>query len=244
MTFSFCFDLVAIRMKHVSLPAVLFSFLSFRFSLTQSSYVPCPILGPRYPLPSRVPESPLVEAALKYLTAALEKLTEEGGSSGYTATTPNTTSYSLALFDIDDVSNTTPPFFYEHHYASPSLKAQRASAVEVDSGSVYGIGGLSQALTVYSFLVSAGDDLWDDPITNYLPQLKTSGPFPQIEQVDWNNVRLIDLATQLAGIPRDGANSCKLITKSNWTNKLFSRIRNNRRFYSCRDCIAAPSYIR
>lgn len=169
-------------------------------SFAEADYSPCPILGPRYPQPSQVTESPYVQEALRNLTADLNELVQSGGNSSYTEATPNTTTFSLALFDSVDPTNIQIPFIYEYHHSAPSFD----NKTSVDADSVYNIGGLSQFLTVYTFLAATQEDLWYDPITKYLPELNGTSGRSARGGTDWNHVLLVDLATQLASIPREG----------------------------------------
>ena len=115
-------------------------------------------------------------------------------------TTPNTTTFSIALFESTSQPNTSAPFIYEYHHVAPSFENKTA----VDAGSVYNIGGLSQLLTVYAFLAAVGDDSWYDPITKYLPELNRTTGQSGFGNVNWNHILLLDLAIHLAGIPREG----------------------------------------
>lgn len=165
-----------------------------------SSYTPCPILGPRYPYPVQLSQWPTVQDALANLTDRLDKLIDSGGQSSYTDTTPNTTTFSIALFEVNDEFNVSAPFFYEYHHVAPSLK----NTTEVNSNSVYNIAGLSQVLTVYTFLAAAGEEKWYEPVTKYVPELVDMSRGSAITAVDWASILLIDLATHLAGIAREG----------------------------------------
>jgi len=169
-------------------------------TFAQAGFSPCPIIGPRYPQPSQVTESPYVQEALQNLTAALDGLVQSGGNSSYTETTPNTTTFSIALFDSVDAPDVHIPFIYEYHHSAPRFN----NKTSVDADSVYNVGGLSQFLTVYTFVAATQDDLWYDSITKYLPELNVTSGRSATAGTDWNHVLLVDLATQLAGIPRAG----------------------------------------
>ncbi|KAK5094147.1 hypothetical protein LTR70_004281 [Exophiala xenobiotica] len=170
-------------------------------AFAQADFAPCPILGPRYPQPSQVTDSPYVQEALQNLTAASNELVQSGGNSSYTKATPNTTTFSIALFDSVDITDVHIPFIYEYHHSAPSFD----NKTSVDADSVYNIGGLSQFRTVYTFLAATQDNLWYDPITKYLPGLNGTSGRSAAAGTDWNHVLLVDLATQLVGIPREGS---------------------------------------
>lgn len=164
--------------------------------LAESVYSPCPILGPRYSRPTNISESKIVQQALQNLTAALDDLNISGNSS-YTQATPNTTTYSIALFDANDIS---PGLLYEYHHVAETFQ----NTSSIDASSVYNVGGLSQLLSVYTALVSVGNEDWNHPITTYLPELENYNGGSNLSTIDWPSIRLLDLATQLADIPRDG----------------------------------------
>ena len=174
-------------------------------SLTRAndSYQPCPLLGPRFPVPTAIATSQTMNIALRNLTEAFDEIVSSGNSS-FGEISPNTTSFSVALFSSHDSGNASEPFIYQYHYTAPSLAANSNGVTKVDANSIYNIGGLTQMLTVYAFLVCVGDIYWQQPITNYLPELANSTPSEALNSIQWENIRLIDLASHMAGIPRDG----------------------------------------
>ncbi|KAF1809860.1 beta-lactamase/transpeptidase-like protein [Eremomyces bilateralis CBS 781.70] len=180
--------------------------LVFLFSAVPSvrsldSYQPCPLLGPRFPLPTGLPTSKPLQAALMNLTAALDALST-GDSHDFTATT-NTTSFSVALFSSDPLSNASSPFFYQYHHTASNSTAGPIGVREVNADSVYNVARITSVFTVYAFLVAAGDTHWLDPITKHVPELAASEGSQPVESVKWEDVRLIDLASNMAGIGRD-----------------------------------------
>lgn len=173
-------------------------FLVSSLPLTHSLYTPCPILGPRYPRPVRVKDSKIVQTALKNLTAAFDELNLSGNSS-YTQTTPETTTYSIGLFDAN-TDDQTSPFFYQYSHVAPSY----ANDSILDADSVYNIAGLTPVVTVYAALAVLDESQWYDAITKYLPQLQDDSVESSVRLTNWNEVRLIDLATHLSGLAREG----------------------------------------
>lgn len=173
--------------------------LSFcRITRAQSDYSPCPILGPRYPRPIQISQSEPIQEALSNLTAALDELNISGNGS-YTQTTPESTTYSIALFDSSDITQDSP-FFYQYHHVAPSY----VNTSILDADSIYNIAGLSPLVTVYAALSILDEHQWHDTVTKYLPQLNTVATGSAIQNVNWSDVRLIDLATHLSGLGREG----------------------------------------
>lgn len=160
-------------------------------------YTPCPIMGPRYPVPSGLSQWPSVKDALANLTNALDDLITSDGQSEFTDTTPNTTTFAIAAFEADDSYDGAPPLLYEFYHLAPSFENTTA----IGSTNVYNLGGVSQVFTVYAFLAAAGQEMLNEPVTKFVPELSSDSP------IDWDSVLLFDLATDLAGIPRDG--KCK-----------------------------------
>ena len=101
----------------------------------QKSYTPCPILGPRYPRPNSLERWPTIQAALTNLTKDLDALVSSGGDSSFTAATPDTTTFSIALFSSNDVFNPSKPYFWEYHHIAQSFD----DVEELDSRSMYNI---------------------------------------------------------------------------------------------------------
>lgn len=74
--------------------------------------------------------------------------------------------------------------------------------------SVYRIGGLTEIFTVWSLLIGDGDNILDEPVTEYLPELKDGVPGQDIERVVWDEVTVGQLASHMSGLARD----CKSYT--------------------------------
>lgn len=180
---------------------LLAAFLSL--TTANDSFQPCPLLGPRFPIPTALTTSQTMNMALRNLTEAFDEMISSGDSS-FGEISPNTTSFSVALFSTHGSGNASEPFIYQYHHTAPSLAANSNGVTEVGSSSIYNIGGLTQMLTVYTFLICVGDVHWQRPITNFLPELVSSTPSQPSKSIQWEDVRLIDLASHMAGIPRDG----------------------------------------
>lgn len=147
----------------------------------RSLYQPCPLLGLFFPAPLIDPASPALEKVSQDLDKLLDDYIATGGGR-FGPITPNTTSFSLALFagsnhvpGLDDL-----PFFYEYHHAANELDNGNLS-----KDSLFALGDLSQLFTVYTQLAALGDEVWSHSISNYAPELHnvsmTARRMPSVE---------------------------------------------------------------
>jgi CubicO group peptidase (beta-lactamase class C family) len=183
------------------LALVVLSLLSTVASAQRSLYKPCPLLGPFFPAPLIDPTSP----ALNKVAQSLNKILDDyivAGDGRFGPITPNTTSFSLALFTG---SNYVPgpddlPFFYEYHHAANDLDRRH-----LDKDSVFALGDLTQVFTVYAQLAALGDEVWSQSILDYVPELHNVSVVGSdaITQVQWKDVTLGALAGHISGIARD-----------------------------------------
>lgn len=170
-------------------------------SAQRSLYQPCPLLGPFFPTPLIDSASP----ALTKVAQSLNKLLDDyivAGDGQFGLITPNTTSFSLALFAG---SNYVPgpddlPFFYEYHHDTNDLDDSG-----LDKGSVFALGDLTQLFTVYTQLAALGDGVWSHSVLDYVLELHnvSLAASDAISQVQWKDVTLGALAGQISGIARD-----------------------------------------
>jgi CubicO group peptidase (beta-lactamase class C family) len=162
-----------------------------------SSFSPCPLLGPRFPIPKTTAYSPIVQNGTRSLTNMLDAyLSSADGEFG--PITPTTTSFSIVLFSTDEL-NSTKPYFYEYHHTALTLKQSSQGVKEVNGDSVYRLGDLTQIFTAYLFLIETGEGHWDEPVSKWVPALASDGPFT-ISRAQWHDITLGDLAAHLGGI--------------------------------------------
>lgn len=166
-----------------------------------SEYQPCPLLGPYLPPPRIDPASPTLQTGLQDFTDLLDQyIAAADGDFG--PITPNTTSFSLALFAG---SNYAPeggeeaPFCYEYHHMADSVNDG-----SLDADSTFAIGDLTQMFTALTVLLEMRDAAWSKSIVDFVPELReANGSTDLISQVQWEDVTLGALASHLAGIARD-----------------------------------------
>ena len=114
----------------------------------------------------------------------------------------NTTTFSLNVFSLSD-----PQSQYTQHYTASGAAVSSEGVSKVDSDTIYRIGSISKAWTVYVWLLAAGDKTFNDPITKYVPELaayaSSHDASNELDVVDWNSITVGALASQLSGTSRD-----------------------------------------
>lgn len=179
------------------------------------SFTPCPFLGPAYP-PFRLDgNATIIATALEDLKAAFDELMSVGGGS-HGEVTPNTTSFSIALFSTNEGTASSVPFFFDYHYTAPSLMESKSSVTEVNVNSIYRIGGVTEVFTIWTILTEVGGGIWTDPVTKYVPELwiaaqESSTDENPVASVDWTGITIGELASHMSGISRD----CKCRSRYN-----------------------------
>lgn len=168
---------------------------------------PCPLYGQNYPAPTSLVTSNHVEAAAK---SVLQQLLEaRNATTVYGPLDTDTTAFSLDFYSLDDED----PLF-NYHYTPDKLASQRTSGVEqVDSDTVYRVGSVSKLWTVYLFLLAAGDESWNEPITEFIPELLDISETQELDltsDVDWESITVGALASHLAGVGRDPTRAAAL----------------------------------
>ncbi|KAB8259300.1 beta-lactamase/transpeptidase-like protein [Aspergillus pseudonomiae] len=172
-----------------------------------SSFTPCPLLGPAFPAFTLDKNSTTLTSALANLTGQFDELYIQGSGS-HGEVYPNTTSFSVSLFSTNQGSASADPFFFDYHYTAPSLRNSSSRIQHVNQDSIYRIGGLTQIFTIWTILVEAGDTIWNDPVTKYLPELAETTESANVTQdpiqyVDWKDITVGQLASHMSGLPRD-----------------------------------------
>jgi CubicO group peptidase (beta-lactamase class C family) len=162
----------------------------------------CPLLGPDFPAPKNLSSSQTFQASLSNLTQVISQSIASGNTI-YGPLDAVNTSFSIEMFSIHEEA----PLF-SRQFTAPSLATVQYGVKNVTADTTFRIGSCSKLFSVYTFLIQAGDQKWNDPVTNYVPELQaaaetlnaTQNP---IDHVSWADVTLGELASQLAGIGRD-----------------------------------------
>lgn len=173
----------------------IFGLLVFITKILAVSPSECALAGPGFPSPSRLSNSSLLSEAIASFGKSLDDVQLDLQA--------NDTAWAVALF-----SSKQNETLYEHYYTPPI----DVGVSKVDRNSIFRIGSVSKVFSVWSFLISVGDEHFNDPITKYIPELAnlpcTDGLGQQelyndIDHVRWEEVTLGQLASHAAGIARD-----------------------------------------
>lgn len=144
----------------------------------------CPLLGPAYPSPTDLVSPAFVAAKAKF---------EEALAS---STQMDKDKVSFAIEIYSSRSKDAGPI--HRHYNT----AQNGS-VKVGPDTIFRIHSISKVVTVYTMLSKLGYGYWHEPVTKYVPELANSQMQDTIHDVDWSEVTLGSLASQISGISRD-----------------------------------------
>lgn len=172
-------------------PLIFFLFLS---SLAAGA---CPIHGSVFPKPTGLASSAAIKSALTTIKKAIyDSFTTEKSSYG---PVNSTAAYALQIFSLDSQN----PLLEYYHDGTTLF--HDAGVQHLDGDTIFRIGSISKLFTVYLFLASLGDSLWNDPITRHIPELRgrdKSGENP-VDYVSWDQITIGALAGHVAGVPRD-----------------------------------------
>lgn len=160
------------------------------------------LLGPAYPAPTAVADDNTIHTATELVQRTLQKALRTGISK-FGNFTKNDNSLSItAASCLDDKP------FLDFQFTPQNLNTSAGSTARVTGDSVYRIGSISKLFTVYTLLLNHGFEHWDKPVTDYIPELKRDASQPghrdAIDHVQWDQVTVGALASQLSGIGRDG----------------------------------------
>jgi CubicO group peptidase (beta-lactamase class C family) len=167
------------------------------------SFTPCPLLGPAFPPFTLNATDKTVASALQSLTEAFDTLVATN-TGDHGDVSPNTT-FSIALFSSDPRDAEDEPFFWQYHHTAPAWNQSLAGSHTANKDSIYRAGGLTEVFTVWSLLLTdGGDQILDDPVTKYLPELVADTKDQDaIGHVAWHDVTVGQLASHMSGVARD-----------------------------------------
>lgn len=195
-------------------PGVTFAaLLTLYFASAALAKPPCPLWGHMYPKPGigALSTHPAIQQASQSLSALFRQHLDgtEGGGGGGGGSSASY-SYAIEVFSAD--GGDEAPLLWSRYWTAPRLPEQDAAGVGVKtvaSDTVFRIGSVTKVFTVLALLAVAGDAVWNDPITKYVPELaarveETAGvPAESTWSPDWEDVTIGALAGQTSGIMRD-----------------------------------------
>lgn len=155
----------------------------------RSQYISCPLLGADFPPPTNLASDSFIAAAAQNLTAQLSALTN------------SSTSFSVQFFSAAD-----PSPLFDYHHTAPSVAQSSAGTQVITADSIYRVGSISKLYTVFLFLSEVGDGYFHRPVTEFVWEL-ADADMMRVEgdgRTRWGDITLGALASQMAGIARDG----------------------------------------
>ncbi|KAJ4859333.1 beta-lactamase domain-containing protein [Trichoderma breve] len=160
------------------------------------------LLGPSFEPPTHLSTQALIQEAASSIQKSLNRAIRTG-KSRYGNFNSSTTSFSLTA-----VSQQEPAPIIDFHHTSGFLNVSAGSTSKVTADTVYRIGSVSKLFTVYSLLLNNGISYWNRPITDFVPELRQAVQHPLykssvIDSVQWDQVTVGALASQLSGMGRD-----------------------------------------
>lgn len=175
-------------------PISLLPFLNLSLNRTndlRKSFVeaPCPFTGQIYPPPTNINHSPIWQDAVATLNEAL---------SSSPSLELNVSSYGIKIVSLHEHST-----IFEHYNKAPDHRHGKTGKTPVDGDTIFRIASTSKMLTVYALLIKCGFQCFEHPISRYVPELANLISTDSTEHVDWDEVTVGALASQLSGIGRD-----------------------------------------
>ncbi|KAI9687086.1 MAG: hypothetical protein M1822_002496 [Bathelium mastoideum] len=178
--------------------AIALSTLASSSTVSALTFPDCPILGPVFPPPKNLNAS-VLQDAFQNLTQTLNDAIAVGNSTH--GPVDNDTAYAVQFFSSYEA---TPAF--QWYYTPLSIRNGSFGTKNVDGDSIFRIGSVTKLFTVYALLAEVGDLYWDQPVTQFLPELDQQSQESQTDPINflrWNDVTLGALASHLAGVTRD-----------------------------------------
>jgi hypothetical protein len=163
----------------------------------------CPLAGAEFPPPQTLVLHPVWQQALANIRAKFV-LIDSGGTRDVDGDLDGL-SYSIQIFS----TNPGGGILFERHRTAPNLLANTTGVKQVDRDTVYRLGSVSKIFTVVAWLAELGDVHWNQPITNFIPELANisaqaaSKPFDEVRQTSWEDITIASLASQVSGVGRD-----------------------------------------
>ncbi len=155
----------------------------------------CPMNGAFFPRPTTLHNHPRLLSAAKEVDTLFEELVDSNPSQ-------KNFSYGFEAFETYD------GLFWSRYFTHPSLKTANTTGVRnIDSNTVVRLGSVTKLFDVWVFLITVGGGVFNDPITKYIPELRTvaensRGGSP-IWTPDWDDITVESLLTFQSGLSRD-----------------------------------------
>lgn len=149
--------------------------------------VECPILGPSFLGNFDISSSQAWRDASESFPAAVNALFKADAIDRANST-----------FSIDVFSTATNASIFSYFHDSPGLH-QYLTAGVVNDGTIYRLGSVSKLYTAYAILAHSGLNIFNDPVTKYLPQLAGNPTEEPLRSIVYENLTVGALAAHLGG---------------------------------------------
>ncbi|KAM0430062.1 hypothetical protein ACHAPT_006068 [Fusarium lateritium] len=147
----------------------------------------CPILGPVLPYGFDLSDSKAFKDAKSKFPDVIKALFEMGALND-----------TQTAFAIDVFSTATNESIYSYYHTGEELESTLSNG-ELDDGTIFRIGSVSKIFTVYSILANAGLEIFNHPVTFYVPELLGNAGSDPLSKIKWEDVTVGALAAQQAG---------------------------------------------
>jgi hypothetical protein len=160
--------------------------LAFGFAGTICQAQNCPLLGPAYPAPTNVAAPALVAAKAKFdeALAAHPDIDKEN------------IWWAIEVYSSLSKEEGT---IHRHFNHAPNQN----SSLVIGPDTLFRIHSISKVVTVYAVLAKLGFDYWNEPVSKFIPELANHEVQDATRDVDWSEVTVGTLASQISGISRD-----------------------------------------
>lgn len=164
------------------------SLLYYAALATSAAASICPMLGPVFPAPTELPSAVGFQDTLKTLQATLDEAFIAGNTSFGRINSNDT--YSIQIF-----STASEELLFDYHHRGPTVVGNRT----VDGDSIYRIASTTKLITVYLLLLEAGEEVFAEKVTKYVPEL-AGAP-------GWDDITVGSLAGNLGDITSESGSS-------------------------------------
>ncbi len=188
---------------HSTLQAV----LNMKPSLSVAAFLPSIavaadqlVLGPVFEAPSNVSNELYIQKAVTNFTDSLNHVLRTGKTPFGADIDGNNSAVSVTVLQGEE----TRPLL-DYHYTPANLNMSAGSVANVSASSMYRIGSVSKLLTMYTILVNNGSQVYNSPVTGFVPELReaSSKNSSNVDAVQWDQVTVGALASHLSGMGRD-----------------------------------------
>lgn len=104
-------------------------------------------------------------------------------------------------FTIDVYSAATNDSIFQYSHVGKSMEKTLTTG-ELNDNTIARIGSVTKMFTVYAIIAKAGMGVFSDPVTKYLPELKStsnSSTRSPLDGINWDDITVGALAEQQAG---------------------------------------------